>query len=246
MRQSKMLWPKWNIGLKTSVWHWTLGGTSRHCWCRFALLKASTRWVVTHCQLSNSIVTWRVWWLMTALYCLLCKTFSPVPLSRQQLSWDGAGLSRYQCRWLRDFGFFMWKVQSCHCLQPCLWQTVIYLWSNATKDGPNASGLPKAHSDASSTSRVGMGPMVGAHPLLWRTLEQPHPLMTHLLPHSVSVTGSWGWLCKMSKRFMASQVLHHQQGKKQHFGNTKTVWLMLRVTAFYLRPPCTVHCYIIR
>ena len=30
--------------------------------------------------------------------------------------------------------------------------------------------------------------------LLWRTLEQPHSLMTHLLPHSVSVTGSWGSL----------------------------------------------------
>ena len=40
-----------------------------------------------------------------------------------------------------------------------------YLWSNATKDRPNASGLPKALSDTSSTSGVGMGPMVGADPL---------------------------------------------------------------------------------
>lgn len=34
------------------------------------------------------------------------------------------------------------------------------------------------------------------------------------------------------------------QGGKQHFGNTMTVWLILRVATFYLRPSYTVHCYI--
>eukprot|EP00434_Breviolum_minutum_P036790 symbB.v1.2.032613.t1/scaffold3934.1/size47971/3 len=41
--------------------------------------------------------------------------------------------------------------------------------------------------------------------LLWRTLEQPHSLMTHLLPHSVSVTGSWGSLAMQNVQAIYGQ-----------------------------------------